>query len=413
MKPFGSLDIPLLSDLSEDERYHVLDCMTIIELPPSAVVFHEGDLGDSLYVVASGEVEILKAMGTSEDHLLVVSGMGDFFGEVALLDSQGHRSASARARGQVTLLQMTAAEFHRLMQTHPAVASQLIHIISSRLRSSSDATIRDLEAKNRILAQAYHELKVAQALVIEKEKLEKELDIAREIQISMLPEILPQAAGYSFGVHMQAARWLGGDFYDLFPLDDDHIAVVVGDVSDKGVPSALYMALTRSLLRAEALRLESPSRTLRRVNTLLQDMSTAGLFVTVLFGMLDVRSGYFNYARAGHELPILLRADGSVTPIKSTTGMVLGVLPEILIDEEELQLLPGDMLQLFTDGATDAVNPLNQRFGHDRLVQEMQACRTINGQAACDRILAAILNYQRSAPQFDDITLLTVCADSR
>jgi serine phosphatase RsbU (regulator of sigma subunit) len=141
-------------------------------------------------------------------------------------------------------------------------------------------------------------------------------------------------------------------------------------------------------------------------------MSTSELFVTVLFGVLDVRSGRFDYARAGHELPILLRANGSLVPIPSSTGMILGILPEIMIDEAGLQLDPGDLLLLFSDGATDASDPLDQRFGHDRLAQAMRTCPGGRAQAVCDCILSAILSYQGSASQFDDITLITICVDS-
>jgi len=412
MRQDNSLDIPLFASLSQDEKRHVLDCMSPLELATGAVLIHEGDPGDSMYVITSGEIEFLKALGTPEEHRLSVFQAGEFFGEVALLDSQRRRSASARARCPSTVLQMTADDFHQLLQSHPALAYQMASIVSNRLRAASDATIRDLEMKNRALAQAYSELKAAQEQIIEKEKLEKELEVARKIQLSMLPERLPEVKGFTFGAHMQAARQVGGDFYDLFPLDDDHIAIVIGDVCDKGVPSALYMALTRSLLRAEALRKETPTNTLERVNNLLMDMSTSSLYVTVLYGVLDLLSRRFAYARAGHELPILRRAGGSLPPIPHSDGTLIGLFPEIQIDEGSIELLPGDMLLLFSDGATDASNPLQQMFGHNRLAQVLQTCTESHAQAVCDRLLAAILAHQQNAPQFDDITLVTINANS-
>jgi serine phosphatase RsbU (regulator of sigma subunit) len=365
-----------------------------------------------MYIITSGEIEFLKALGTSEEHLLSVFQPGEFFGEVALLDSQRRRSASARARSPSAVLRMTATDFHQLLQDRPALAYQMASIISNRLRAASDTTIRDLETKNRALAQAYSELKAAHEQIVEKEKLEKELDVARQIQLSMLPEQLPEVRGFTFGAHMQAARQVGGDFYDLFPLDDDHIAIVIGDVCDKGVPSALFMALTRSLVRAEALRKETPTNTLRRVNSLLQDMSTSSLFVTVLYGVLDLASRRFTYARCGHELPILRHSDGSLLSIPLANGMLMGLLPEITIDEATIELLPGDMLLLFSDGASDACNPLQQMFGRDRLAQALQSAHESNAQAVCDYLLAAILAHQQNAPQYDDITLVTICADS-
>jgi phosphoserine phosphatase RsbU/P len=413
MHPLNSLDIPLFAGLSPNELRQVLDCMSPLDLPVGQVLFREGDLGDSMYIVTSGEIEILKAMGTSEEYLLAVHLPGDFFGEIALLDSRGRRSACARARSPTSLLRMTDADFHKLLNAQPQLAYQMVHIVSSRMRTAADATIRDLEAKNLALAQAYSELKTAQEQIIEKEKLEKELDVARQIQQSMLPEHLPQVEGFTFGAHMQPARRVGGDFYDLFYLDDDHIGIVIGDVSDKGVPAALFMALSRSLLRAEALRFETPANILRRVNTLLQDMSTSGLFVTVLYGVFNLRSGRFTYARAGHELPILYRAGGSLQSIPYASGMLMGMFPDILVDEETIDLNPGDRLLLYTDGATDAWDPQQQMFGQERLAQAFQDCPAGQAQAVCDHIMAAILAHQQNAIQFDDITLVTLCAHSR
>jgi serine phosphatase RsbU (regulator of sigma subunit) len=307
---------------------------------------------------------------------------------------------------------VTAADFHQLMQSRPELAYQMTHIISDRLRKASDTTIRDLELKNQALARAFDDLKTAQAQIIEKEKLEKELDVARQIQKSMLPKQLPVVSGFTFGAHMQAARQVGGDFYDILPLEDGNIAVVVGDVCDKGVPSALYMALTRSLVRAEALRQESPGNTLRRVNRLLQDMSDAGMFVTVLYGVLDLTSNCFSYARAGHELPILRRADGSFPTMPQSPGMVMGVMPEILIDEASFELFPGDMLLLLSDGATDASNAQKEMFGHQQLQQAFLTSSESHAQDVCDHLLAAIIAHQQNAPQFDDITLVTICAST-
>jgi len=413
MRQVYSLDIPLFASLSQDEKLHVLDCMSPLELAPGTVLIREGDPGDSMYIITSGEIEFLKALGTPEEHLLSVFQAGEFFGEVALLDSQRRRSASARARSPSTVLRMTADDFHQLLEKRPALAYQMASIVSNRLRAASDTTIRDLETKNRALAQAYSELKAAQEQIIEKEKLEKELEVARRIQLSMLPEQLPEVRGFTFGAHMQAARQVGGDFYDLFPLNDGHIAIVIGDVCDKGVPSALYMALTRSLLRAEALRNETPANTLQRVNSLLLDMSTSSLFVTVLYGVLDLSSRHFTYARAGHELPILCRAGGSLPSITHADGGLIGLFPEIQVDEGSIELLPGDVLLLFSDGASDASNPLEQMFGHERLAQALQTCIGGHAQAVCDHLLAAILAHQQNAPQFDDITLVIISANSR
>ncbi len=407
----NSLDIPLFSSLSPQERRHVLDCMSPIELTSGEVFVHEGAPGDAMYIITSGEIEFLKALGTPEETILSVYQAGEFFGEVALLDSQKRRTASARARRSSTVLQMTATDFNQLMQDQPALAYRMAQIISNRLREASEATVREMEAKNRALEKAYRALEEAQEQIIEKERLEKELEVARQIQLSMLPEKLPEVEGFTFGAHMRAARQVGGDFYDLFPLDDQHIAVVIGDVCGKGVPSAIFMALTRSLVRSEAMRMGSPASTLRRVNNLLQDMSSSMLFVTVLYGILELSSGRFSYARAGHELPILVRADGSLPSLPPSVGMLMGMFPEILIDESTIELFTGDKILLFSDGATDASNSLEQTFGNHRLEQALQSCPASHAQGVCDYLLTAVLNHQQNTPQFDDITLVAICAN--
>jgi len=145
---------------------------------------------------------------------------------------------------------------------------------------------RDLQEKNRQLAQAYEELKAAQAQLIEKEKLESELKIAREIQRNILPRSKPQISGLDFGMLIEPMASVGGDFFDYIELDQERVGLVVGDVSDHGVPAAIFMALTYSLLRAEALRATSPGETLRAVNRQLLNMNSSSMFVTVLYGIL-------------------------------------------------------------------------------------------------------------------------------
>jgi sigma-B regulation protein RsbU (phosphoserine phosphatase) len=207
---------------------------------------------------------------------------------------------------------------------------------------------------------------------------------------------------------MLPARFVGGDLYDFIPLDEEKIGVVIGDVSDKGVPAAIFMALVRSLVRAEAMRMTFPATALRRVNQHLLAMNSMGLFVTLIYGVLNLARGEFTYARAGHELPLLFKGDGAEVALPVGQGQLLGVFPEITLDEQTIAIPTDGLLFLYTDGAIDALNPQGERYQGERLRKTV--CKSVGIQArqACDRILADIQAYQADALQADDITFVVI-----
>jgi sigma-B regulation protein RsbU (phosphoserine phosphatase) len=209
---------------------------------------------------------------------------------------------------------------------------------------------------------------------------------------------------------MVPARIVGGDFFDLFPLGEQHIGVVIGDVSGKGLPAALFMALTRSLVRSEASRGDAPRDALQRVNRHLLDMNAAGMFVTVLYGLLDRSTGAFAYARAGHELPVVIDAEGMVRISEYGLGHPLALFDEPAVDEQTISVPPGGALLLYTDGVPDALDPAGACFGIDGLTAELQAAPRGPGQVVCDRLLRAITVHQGAAPQFDDVTIVALCS---
>jgi phosphoserine phosphatase RsbU/P len=262
-------------------------------------------------------------------------------------------------------------------------------------------------AINRQLVQANVDLRAAQAQLIEKEKLERELHLAHEIQMSILPQDLPPLEGYQFGSLLTPARAVGGDFYDLIPLARDRLGIVIGDVTDKGVPAAIFMAQTHALLRAIASPRVRPGETLQRVNQQLLQMNASSLFVTVLYGILERDSGRFTYARAGHEIPLVCQS-GEIQPTTFQIGQALGVLDKPIMDEQTLTLQPGSTLLLFTDGASDAVNPQQEVFGKDRLKSAFQQTTSLDGRTVCDDIYRAISAHQAGAEPFDDVTLVTL-----
>ncbi len=306
----------------------------------------------------------------------------------------------------------------------------MVRVLTLQLRDSNNAIISDLRRKNHDLSVAYAELKAAQAQLIEKEKLEQELRTAHRIQQSILPTELPRLPGYDFGALIMPARSVGGDLYDFIPLDEGRMGIAVGDVSDKGVPAAIFMALTRSLLRAEATRSQSPvpspRQALERVNSLLLDMNDAGMFVTLLYGILDARAGTFAYARAGHELPLLVTAPADARPgpqgpagsarFQATlavqgVGNPLGLFSRVALDEQVIRLSPRDTLLLYTDGATDITDSGDVFYGMEHLQETVcAAARMGSAQAFCEEISRELAAYCEGALQADDVALVSIRA---
>jgi phosphoserine phosphatase RsbU/P len=402
--------VPLFATLPHDEQRRLAETLRPCEIPANTVLFREGEYGDRFYIVIDGQIEIVKALGTADERLLGVRGRGEFVGEMSLFRGDGLRMASVRARGSSRLLEMTRAEFDALLHRQPTLAYEMVSVLSVRLRESEEATIRDLQEKNLQLTQAYRELQAAQAQLIEKERMERELQVARTIQESILPRSLPELAGFDFDARMVPARIVGGDCFDFIPLGPDTLGIVVGDACDKGVPAAIFMALTRSLVRAEASRARSPREALLSVNRHLLDMNDAGMFVTALYGVLHRATRTFDYARAGHDLPLVRGVGGAVLAPPHSTGQPLGLWPEMLLDEQRVVIPRGGALLLYTDGVTEAIDPQGALFGIKRLRSTVSAYRSGSAQELCDNVLQAVTAFSGGAPQEDDVTLVAVHA---
>lgn len=252
------------------------------------------------------------------------------------------------------------------------------------------------------------QLRAAQAELVQKERLEQELQLARQVQESMLPRIFPLTPGYNFAALNRPARHVGGDFYDVILLDADAVGLVIGDVSDKGMPSALYMALTRSLIYAEARRERSPSRVLQNVHRLLLALGESNMFVTVFYGVVDMPARHLTYARAGHDYPVLLRQGTSQR--LGGEGLFLGFpgVDDLQLSEEEMALQPGDRLILYTDGLTDVVDEHGRLFSPAQLFPIFQQHEQLPLAQFCQAIFSDLETVQGSAEQYDDMTLLTV-----
>jgi phosphoserine phosphatase RsbU/P len=400
--------VPLLSSLPRNEIDYLGLTLLVVPLEAGQVLFREGEPGESLFIVLEGQIEVLMGLGTPDQRQLAVFGAGEFVGEMSLLIPGRARTASVRAITGARVWKMTREDFDGLLTRQPKLTYSIVQTLTKRLDATTALAFRDLQEKNRYLQQAYDELKEAQLQIIEKERLEHELKVAAQIQVSILPQELPAAQGYEFGAFMFPAHMVGGDFYDIFRLDQNRIGVAVGDVSDKGVPSAIFMARTHALIMSEAMHGGTPGEILRRVNSHLIMLGQSDQFVTVLLGILDCASGTFDYARAGHELPMLLQADGTIQDLPHATGQALGMFDNLLLDENSLPLPRGGTLLLFTDGLTDCRDPQGRVFGHERTRECLTGLAGQGGQQVCEALWQALTSYQSGAAQDDDVTLVAV-----
>lgn len=250
-----------------------------------------------------------------------------------------------------------------------------------------------------------------QSQLARMEQMEQELELARQVQQRMLPRAFPQVPGYQFASRSIPARVVGGDFYDVIELDGGRFGLAIADVADKGMPAALFMALTRSLLLAEARRADSPRDVLHKVNDLLLQMGGGEMFVTLFYGVVDTAQRLLTYARAGHDHPYLLR-DAQVTQLDGA-GMVLGLFPaeELALVEEELALAAGDRLVLYSDGLTDALAPGGESYSRERLAASFLRHAAAPPEHFCQAVIDEVTDFQGGALPYDDMTLLLVAVE--
>ena len=241
-------------------------------------------------------------------------------------------------------------------------------------------------------------------------KLEHELKVASDIQKSMLPRSIPPLKGYEIYANLIPAKVVGGDFYEFIPLGTDSLAIAIGDVADKGIPAALFMAMVRSFLRAEVQPGVSPKKVLEKVNSHLLELNDKNVFVTILLGTLNSTTHQFIYARAGHELPILIDHKGSVKRIDKGEGQVLGVFDTVILDEQIIDLSHNHMMVLYTDGISDAINRQSKMFGLRGILRTIRSMQNQSVLSVCDKLLKEVTKHQSHLPQFDDMTLVAVKA---
>ena len=253
-------------------------------------------------------------------------------------------------------------------------------------------------------------------ITAEKEKISAELNVATEIQASMLPRIFPafpKREEFDLFASMDPALEVGGDFYDFFLIDEYHLALVVADVSGKGVPAALFMAISKTLIKDRAQGCLDPATILYNVNNQLSEGNDADLFVTVWLGILDLRSGDMHYTDAGHEYPLLIRADGKIDVVKPDKKKPpVATMEGISYLTSELHMNPGDTIFLYTDGVPEATNSSDTLYGMERLEEFMKANYTLSLEEMLPAVRNNVDEFVGDAPQFDDLTMLALRMNS-
>jgi serine phosphatase RsbU (regulator of sigma subunit) len=300
---------------------------------------------------------------------------------------------------------MSRPAFESLLQQQPSLGLSILRAIVAWMRQNDDAVIQALQQSNVELIRAYGELQAAQAQLLEKQRLEVELQTALRIQQRFLPKALPNVANWEFEAYWQPALEVSGDFYDFVSLPDDRLGIVIGDVTGKGVPAALIMATTQSMLRTAAELFTSPGAILQRVNNLLVEHMEPLMFVTCCICVLDPTSGALTYANAGHLPPYVQSARGAVE--LRATGMPLGLMPAMTYDERQAQLEPGDNLILYSDGLVEAHSMEGEMFGFARFRQALAT------PADCHEIIATLISdlgafSGNNGNQEDDVTLVAL-----
>ncbi len=239
--------------------------------------------------------------------------------------------------------------------------------------------------------------------------LQNELDVARGMQQSILPTRFPGGRGYRLYGKMQAARNVGGDFFDVIYLNDNRVGLAVADVSDKGVPAALFMMSSRTLLKGAAVGLGDPGAVLKEVNQLLLDGNEGGMFVTVLYAVYDPSNREFTYANGGHNSPLVVHKDGTSELLPLTGGIALGIFPDLDYLQNTVTLSPGDTVIFYTDGVTEAMNADEEEFGLKPLAELFRANPPKDPENATAAVFEAVNDFAGDTPQSDDITCLTFC----
>ena len=394
------------------------------------VLMRQGQMSTFAAVILMGEVDIFVETPAGQINVATV-GPPHLVGELGVL-AEMPRSATVIARIDLAILRIERDALMAVIAENPSIGvaiigelGKLIHGMNRSLASLTyaanalgreeydPAMLAELARQPGEVANVARAFENMAAELEAKKRRRDEMLAAATIQKSILPRPLrPEGALAAIDLHaeMHPAREIGGDFYDFFPLAGDRLAITVADVSGKGIPAALFMAVSRTVLRIGE-RGDDMAADMTAANRLLSSENEAAMFVTAFHGVLDLVSGALHYCNAGHNPPYVLRAEGKRETLKAT-GLPFGVDEDMEYRIAEARLRPGDALFLFSDGITEAFNPQGEEFGNDRLEVALDAARGKAAAGLVADVLAATVEFASGAEQSDDITALALVYQS-
>ncbi len=368
------------------------DCVTE-EIPAGQILLSAGQCNDCIHLLVKGRLRIHLDAADSSDFIVINE--GSCFGELSIIDG---RPVSAHVVADIPsrVISIHESLFWDRLIPQPGVARNLLRVLSERMRLNDEMILERMKDK------------------LSLEHLRRELSIAHSIQLSMLPDganLLTDLSGIQAFAIMEAAKDIGGDFYDAFSPAPNRLFIAIGDVSGKGVAAALFMARTITQMRMEAVRRRSPSTVMEAVNRALCKGNDTGMFVTLFCGMLETDTGILRYANAGHNPPLLRTADGSCDFIKVKKGLVAGIMDNARYPMDALTLHPGETLLLYTDGITEALNINDECYSEERMLATVNAGHWDNPRELVQTLRSSITAFVQVAPQADDITLMALRYD--
>jgi sigma-B regulation protein RsbU (phosphoserine phosphatase) len=389
-------------------------------------IMTQGERGTFAYMILDGEVDVFVELPAGPVHMATV-GRHRIVGELGAF-TETPRTATVVARTALAAMRIERDSLMGLVAEYPALAASIVGELGRRLHSVNRSLARLTYAATALGRDEYDPRMLAEltsqpgelasfarvfanmaAEIRQKRQRREEMQAAAAIQQSILPAPLPRAGpacAVDLHAEMRPARDIGGDFYDYFMLGEHWLALTVADVSGKGIPAALFMAISRTVLRSVA-GADAMARRMAEANRLLAAENTASMFVTIFHAVLDLASGVLRYCNAGHNPPYLLRAAGGCERLPPT-GIPFGIDGEMHYRIDDVVLGPGDSLFLFSDGITEAFDPTGEEFGNARLTAALEAARGGSAARLVAGVLAATADFAAGAEQSDDITCLAL-----
>lgn len=348
------------------------------------------------FVFAQNGVEALNVLGSNDDIDMVIS-------DINMPQMDGLTLLGQIAEVNPDIRSIIVSAYGDMQNIRTAMNRGAFDFVTKPLdfgdlRLTIERTLRHLEEWREALASR-------DRLVA----LQNELDVASDIQQSILPTAFPRGENYQVFANMEPARNVGGDFFDIVNLENDRIGLAIADVSDKGVPAALFMMSSRTWMKGAAIGNPEPKEVLEEVNSLLHEGNETQMFVTALYAVYNHETGEFTYASGGHDAPLLVRADGSSELLPLTGGIALGIIPGFEYGQNTVTLNPGETIVLYTDGVTEAMNNEGEQFGLERMREVFANSAPKDSDEATRTIFDAVNAFADGAAQSDDITCLTLC----